>query len=74
MKSHDGAAASAQKSKTVARGSRSCLRTANIHAPCAVCGEYTSPVHVPLRRSGFFCAIHCVECTTHKQIREGEKA
>lgn len=44
------------------RGPRSCWRTRNLSAPCTVCGCYSDPVHVPLDRSGFFCAVHCPNC------------
>jgi hypothetical protein len=41
---------------------KSCVVTMAVSAPCAECGRYGEPCHVPLTARGFWCGEHCPCC------------
>ena len=67
MKRQTRKPARARNSEPARRGPRACWRTRNVAAPCAVCGEYGSPVHMPLNQAGFFCGATCCPVCARSQ-------
>jgi hypothetical protein len=54
------------------RGLRNCYRSQHVSAPCATCGTYTAPVHMPLQMALFYCGAHCPVCAVPQHETEGQ--
>ena len=44
-------------------GPAGCMRTRGSHRHCDTCGREAEPAHIPVKRRGVFCAVHCPCCS-----------
>src|SRR5262249_55244799 len=54
-----------------------CLQSPELTAPCDVCKQPSTLMHLPVRSLGFYCEKHCPVCSTrcdsNGEIAHGER-